>query len=273
METILAHVSSTTSPAGEQERGLHAPFEGPEVSALPDLSDAGLAGFGVRKLGLVHDLRNLLQVVASALQLIDREADRGAVVDVHRLTRSALLSVDRAADLSRKILDTSTATSARPGLVDLNATLVAMRDPISLTAGRSVAIDVLSADSVSPVRCDRREFENVVLNLVANARDAMPTGGRLTISLFQNGGRENAAVSRLNVVLQVDDTGQGMSDATIRQALTPFFTTKPRHAGSGLGLAMVNDFALRAGGLVQIESIVGKGTSVILRLPSDEAEA
>jgi two-component system cell cycle sensor histidine kinase/response regulator CckA len=99
------------------------------------------------------------------------------MVNVHRLTHSALLSIDRTANLSRAILDASTSASAAADAVDLAAALVAMRDLISLTAGRWVAIDMVSADSVPPVRCDAREFEDVLLNLVANAGDACRAAG------------------------------------------------------------------------------------------------
>jgi signal transduction histidine kinase len=101
----------------------------------------------------------------------------------------------------------------------------------------------------------------------------MPSGGRVTISLFEDSRGENGAATVPNAVLQVTDTGHGMSDATVRQALTSFFTTKPAQKGTGLGLAMVNDFAIRTGGSVAIESAVGKGTIVTLRLPSAETAA
>lgn len=275
METLLAHACAADEPLVEGPYGLRAPQQTPGEPTSPDRASGDLGSRAFRKLGLVHDLRNLLQVISSALQLIDREADRaGTAIDVHRLTQSALSSIDRAADLSRQILDTSSPTSAPADAVDLTAALVAMRDSISLVAGRSVAIEILTGDDVPQVRCDRREFENVLLNLVANARDAMPTGGQLTISLNGfSGGATGAVMGRSMAVLRVEDTGSGMSDATKHRALTPFFSTKPKDRGTGLGLAIVNDFALRAGGSVEIESILGMGTSIVVRLPSNDIYA
>jgi hypothetical protein len=184
MEALLAHACAVDEPLGESRCRLHAPLRKPKEPTSPDWATGDLASRGFRKLGLVHDLRSLLQVIASALQLIDREADRtGAAIDVHRLTQSALSSIDRAAAPNRQILDTSSPTSAPADSVDLTVVLAAMRDSISLVAGHSVAIDILTGDCIPQVRCDWREFEDVLLNLVVNARDAMPTGGRLTISL------------------------------------------------------------------------------------------
>ncbi len=263
METIVADPCAVEAGATDCRHARHACASPIEHSGDP-------LNFGLRKVGLVHDLRNLLQVVASALQLIDREADRGATANVHRLSQSALRSIDRAAALSRTILDAAPTHPGPADAVDLADTIAAMRDLISLTAGRSVVIEILAEGGALPVRCDRGEFEDVLLNLVANARDAMPDGGRVTISLSRSVSGASAPRSRAGVVLRVDDTGHGMPDATRLQALMPFFTTKPKGKGTGLGLAMVSDFATRAGGSVEIESVVGDGTSVIVCLPVDE---
>ena len=270
METILA------DPCAARVRGIHglygrrAPAATPESTASPMARVGDVSRFDLRQVGLVHDLRNLLQVVSSALQLIDREADRGATANVHRLAQSALRSVDRAAVLSRAILDAAPKPAVSAEVVDLAAAIAAMRDLISLTAGRSVVVDIFAESGAPSVRCDRGEFEDVLLNLIANARDAMPEGGRVTISLSRSLSGASAPTSHPGVVLRVDDTGHGMSDSTRLRALTPFFTTKPMGRGTGLGLAIVNDFATRAGGSVEIESAVGAGTSVIVCLPVDE---
>lgn len=270
MEITVGEPCATDAPAKHHQYDRHAPLgRAARGMARTKASDRQTLSFSLRKMGAVHDLRNLLQIVASALQLIDREADRGAVTNVHRLTQSALLSIDRAATLSRSILDNSSQGGVQPDPVDLTDTLAVMRDRISLTAGRSIAVGIRAEDGVRSVRCDRGQFEDALLNLVANARDAMPDGGRVTISLSQS---VSEGSSRPRVVVRVTDTGQGMTDETRRQALVPFFTTKPKGKGTGLGLATVSDFATRAGGSVEIESVVGKGTSVILSLPVEDVD-
>jgi len=113
------------------------------------------------------------------------------------------------------------------------------------------------------VFCCALEFESVVLNLVINAKDAMPNGGVLRVAAYCGDFDDGTTV-----VVRVTDTGCGMSAETARRAFQPLFTTKPVGRGTGLGLAMVSEFARRVGGSVQIESVVNCGTSVILRLPA-----
>ncbi|OEO30712.1 hypothetical protein VW23_019785 [Devosia insulae DS-56] len=232
------------------------------------LNDADVRSFGLREMGLVHDLRNLLQIISSAVQLIEREADRNNPAAVHRLAQSAQASVERATALSREIAGVSRSPDRSRELVDVATILGAMRDLISLTVGPSVRVDIYSSDGIPHVRCDGRHLENALLNLVANARDAMPGGGELRISLFLDEDSVNLATGGYEVALKIDDTGHGMSRDLLRQVLTPFFTTKPADRGTGLGLSIVRDFADSCGGSVAIESILGEGTSVLLRLPS-----
>lgn len=234
-------------------------------------NDADPTTLGLRELGLVHDLRNLLQIISSAVQLIDREADAYNSEAVHRLAQSALASVDRATTLSREILVPRTSPDRSRGLVSMATVLATMRDLISLTVGPTVRVDILMSDGIPQVRCDPRQLENCLLNLVVNARDAMPGGGDLRISLFLDEDAVDLATGQYQVALKIDDTGHGMPADTLRQVLTPFFTTKPTGRGAGIGLSIVRDFAVRFGGSVTIESIVGDGTSVLLRLPSGQA--
>jgi signal transduction histidine kinase len=231
-----------------------------QPAARPDLASLGLG-----TAGLAHDLRNLLQIISSAVQLIDREVDRGNAAAVHRLAKSAQASVDRATALSREIITSTDADDEQ--LVSVAIVLVTLRDLISLTVGPTIQVEILSSDGIPAVRCSRRKLENALLNLVANARDAMPDGGRLKISLFLDETAVNLATGRFQVAVKVDDTGQGMSQATLRSVLTPFFTTKPADRGTGIGLSSVRDFVAGCGGSVTIESILGEGTSVLLHLP------
>jgi signal transduction histidine kinase len=120
------------------------------------------------------------------------------------------------------------------------------------------------------VFCNVRELENVLLNLAFNARDAMPMGGRLCISANRGREDEENIGGGPIAILRVTDTGCGMSPEDAKRAFTPYFTTKGPGRGTGLGLAMVSEFARRAGGSAEIETEIGFGTSVVLRLPGCE---
>ncbi len=222
-----------------------------------------LAALGLMATGIVHDFGNLMQIVTSAIHLIERNLDQPETLDIRAFTQGALASVDRATALSRQILGFSHAEDTIEEIVYLDFALAAIEKPICWMAGQSIRVELILGDDLSPVFCNVREFENAVLNLVINAKDAMPDGGRLRIETYR-AGSENAPI----VVLRVTDTGCGMSPQTAKHAFQPFFTTKPAGRGNGLGLAMVGEFVRRVGGSVQIESAVTQGTSVVLRLPA-----
>ena len=223
-----------------------------------------------------HDLGNLLQVVSSVVRLIDRNLDEPTRAAMRPLTESALASVDKAAALSRDILNLT-----RPGADVADVTfpadiLTAMQDMICLAAGPAIEVEFDCDDGVPAVACSGRALENAVLNLVINARAAMLSGGRLTLSVSVQShtleSRGGAPVSDATVVISVRDTGVGMSEATAKQVFRPFFTTKPPGRG-GLGLTMVGDFVRRAGGSVLLSSLEGEGTTVALMMPACPSSA
>jgi signal transduction histidine kinase len=181
--------------------------------------------------------------------------------------QGALESVDRAAALSKQILGFSRAENGLEKFVHLGAAIAAIENPIRWTAGPAIQVD-LALDAAPAVFCNIHELENAVLNLVINARDAMPEGGRLCIASYvDDRGKADllAAEEGPTVVLRVTDTGCGMTPEILMRAFQPRFTTKTAERGNGLGLAMVQEFARRSGGSVTIESAVGEGTSVVLR--------
>ncbi|MEI9989871.1 MAG: ATP-binding protein [Rhizomicrobium sp.] len=144
----------------------------------------------------------------------------------------------------------------------IDLALGALEQPIRWMAGDAIRVELDLDGDLPPVFCDVREFENAVLNLVVNAREAMPEGGELCIAASR-GGLEDDAI----VILRVTDTGRGMSPETAKRAFQPRFTTKAIGRGNGLGLAMVADFVRRVGGSAQIESTPRQGTSIVLRIP------
>jgi signal transduction histidine kinase len=229
----------------------------------PEAETVRLAAAGLMASGIVHDFRNLMQVISSAMRLIEKNLDRPALLDVAPFINGALQSVDRANALSRQLLGVSREESAPEEAVCLESVLAAMRLPICWSAGPDVRVELALDGDAAAVFCCAREFENVVLNLVINAKDAMPNGGALRIAVYRGSVDDGATV-----VVRVTDTGCGMSAETARRAFRPLFTTKSVGYGTGLGLAMVSDFARRVGGSVQIESAANRGTSIILRLPA-----
>ena len=147
-----------------------------------------------------------------------------------------------------------------------------MEDLIRRTMGPNVAVEVVGAGGLWPVRVDPSQLENSLLNLCINARDAMPEGGKLTIETANKWLDERAAKDRelppgQYVSLCVTDTGTGMTPEVIARAFDPFFTTKPLGQGTGLGLSMIYGFVRQSGGQVRIYSEPGKGTTMCLYFP------
>jgi len=220
--------------------------------------------------GIAHDFNNLLGVIVGNLDLLERLVPENeiALKRVHTAQKAA----ERGADLTGRLLAFCSSVELRPSPTDLHD---CVRNMIEL--GRAVGPDVRFTthfdDSVPPVFVDAAGLESALLNLVVNARDAMPNGGSLTVStqlrsldgsypLVQAGELEAGRYASVSV----SDTGQGMSKETVERVFEPFFTTKPRGKGTGLGLAMVYGFAKQSGGAVRIYSELGHGTTATLYL-------
>ena len=233
---------------------------------------ARLASLGFVAMGMAHDLGNLLQVVASAVGLIDRAMDVETRRRVEPLVRSALGSVDRAGELTRHLLDLGRAQHRPVQRFNPGDAVLGIVDLVSLAVGPRIEVRTLCGNAPA-IRCDAREFENAILNLAVNARDAMVDGGRLTLSTHMERSPAGDASGRAHPIAAVcvQDTGSGMSAEVARHVFTPLYTTKAAGRGTGLGLAMVQDFARRQGGTVDLESEQGQGTSVTLRLPGASA--
>ena len=241
------------------------------ANRLEDQDVMRLTTLGLMSAGIAHDLGNLLQVVNSAVRLIERRVDPRTSAELRPLTEGALEAIDRAACLSRRILDLTKSQGAVHEITFLDKTVSSLEGLIALTAGPSIVVDITAGDDVPAVICNARELENAILNLVINARDAMPDGGCLSVSVYREDGSESRNGRRGDdypkAVLCITDTGCGIPPELAAEVFEPFVTTKPKDRGTGLGLAMVSDFARRAGGSAEIDSEVGEGTTVTLRLP------
>ena len=205
--------------------------------------------------GVAHDFNNLLMVVSSGLELMDRTEDPARR---ERLKQGIRQAVDRGANLTQQLLAFARKAPLKTEVVDLAAELAGMQQVLDRSLREDISVQVVGPSEVWPVEVDPAQFELAVLNIAINARDAMPRGGAITIRLSNEGDRVRAAIH---------DTGQGIAPEDLPRIFEPFFTTKPVGQGTGLGLSQVYGFARASGGEVQVESVLGQGTTVSLLLP------
>ncbi len=217
--------------------------------------------------GVAHDFNNLLTPILNGLDLANsRMADDARMA---LILSNALQAAERATTLTRRMLDFARQHQLSPTATDCAALVRGMGGLLRSAVGSSIAIEFRFPDRLSAVTVDPNQLELALLNLVANARDAMQAGGRIIIGAQEERIAEaSGAIKPGNYVcLSVTDTGQGMDDATLARAAEPFFTTKELGKGTGLGLAMVHGFAKQSDGRLVLKSRVGQGTSVEIWLP------
>jgi PAS domain S-box-containing protein len=220
--------------------------------------------------GIAHDFNNLLFVVRGNLALLEREF--GEHERARRMINSIEAAVGLGSDLTKSLLAYSRQQSLEPTVADLGKAIEGTVATLLRTLGNNIRVDVQIEKDVWPVLIDRSQFETALLNLALNARDAMPNGGTLEIAVAN---RHDPAASSAGtplpagdyVELRVTDNGVGMTAEVASQSFEPFITTKPSGSGTGLGLSMVYGFINQSGGYVDIESEVGKGTTLRILLP------
>jgi len=221
--------------------------------------------------GIAHDFNNVLQATMGALSLIQRRPNDQD--GIRRIARMAGEACERGASITRRLLSFARRAELRAGRVDIAELLAGLRDILSHTLSAGIEVSVAVAEGMPPAFVDRSQLETVLVNLATNARDAMPSGGRLSFSADRETlpatGQTHPAGPRPGayVRLAVADTGQGMDAATLRRATEPFFTTKGHGEGTGLGLSMAKGFLEQSGGALTIASTPGLGTTVTLWLP------
>ncbi len=226
--------------------------------------------------GIAHDVNNLLQTVVTALEMASLTADIQADPKLRQLIADATLAVEQGGQLTQQLLSFSRRQVLRPETVDAGALVEGMRGLISRACGERVRFELVADGGPFPCLLDIAQLRSALLNLVLNARDAMPSGGRLTITLANVAVAGRAAeaaeiAAGRYVRLDVADDGQGIARADLPLVFEPFFTTKQFGEGSGLGLAQVHGFAHQSGGSVAIASTPGRGTTVSLLLPRAQA--
>jgi PAS domain S-box-containing protein len=231
-----------------------------------------LAALGQLTGGVAHDFNNLLQVVTSGAALLKRptlpETRKAEILD------SMIQAGKTARELTGRLLTFARQQRLRPEVLDLGGRLASMSELLSQTLGSRIRIETEIEPGLWPVRVDPSQLEVAILNLAVNARDAMPDGGTLTFrahNIRMEATKERAVGEYACIVVQ--DTGAGIPQHIRTRVLEPFFTTKERGQGTGLGLSQVHGFVKQSGGDLQIQSEPGRGTAVHLHLPRAAADA
>lgn len=256
-------LANTVGAALQREGAEARLFQSQRLEALGQLTG-----------GVAHDFNNLLTVVSGNLQMLeDRVAEDALGV---RLVKAAQRATSRGADLTRKLLAFSRRQTLQPRAIDVVQLLDSIVDILRRTLGAKIDVRLDVEADLPAAKADPGMLDTSLLNLAVNARDAMPDGGRLTLSASRISAHAHPAVHDGQLLageyvrIAVTDTGSGMSSEVLARAFEPFFTTKESGKGSGLGLSLVYGFAKQSGGHIDVRSAPGAGTSIALYLPADD---
>jgi signal transduction histidine kinase/ActR/RegA family two-component response regulator len=228
--------------------------------------------------GIAHDFNNMLAIIISSLGILKRRAQRGEQ-NLSEYADRALEGAHRAATLTQRLLAFSRRQALSPESIEPNRLVSNMSELLRRTLGENIQVETVLAGGLWRAKADPHQLESAIVNLAVNSRDAMPTGGRLTIET-SNAYLDDTYVGQHDelrpgqyVQISVSDAGTGMTPEVIAKSFEPFFTTKGVGKGTGLGLSQVYGFAKQSGGHVAIYSEVGRGTTVKLYLPRHVGEA
>jgi signal transduction histidine kinase/ActR/RegA family two-component response regulator len=222
--------------------------------------------------GIAHDFNNLLQGITGSLELIKLKFRMGKTDDLESLVGRAMGSAQRAASMTHRLLAFSRRQPLDPKPMNVNELVTQTELLLRRTVGERIDVRIVTAPGLWTTLCDANQLESALLNLCINARDAMPTGGSLTIEtqnaqLDEAYARHNDVPAGDYVCVSVSDTGVGMPPDVLEKAFDPFFTTKPIGQGTGLGLSMIYGFVKQSRGHVRLYSEEGLGTTARLYLP------
>ncbi|WP_160607527.1 hybrid sensor histidine kinase/response regulator [Qipengyuania gaetbuli] len=220
--------------------------------------------------GVAHDFNNMLMVILGNAEMLGEDLQDP---ELHSMVELILTAASNGAELTSRLLSFSRKQPMLPQPIVLRDHLDKTRKLIRHGLTENIELEVELPKNPVSVEVDPSQLDNALINLAINARDAMPTGGKVSLSVTRKVVSRNDTVNSIGlepgryVVISVSDTGQGIADDDLSHVLEPFFTTKPVGEGSGLGLSMVYGFAKQSGGDLSIESEVGKGTKVSIILP------
>ncbi|HMI12780.1 MAG TPA: PAS domain-containing protein [Bradyrhizobium sp.] len=267
ISTANAHLGSVTAEQAAAERL--------KVTEEALLQSQKMEAVGQLTGGIAHDFNNLLTGIVGSLDLLQTRLNQGRTDNVARYIDAAMTSANRAAALTHRLLAFARRQPLIPKSVDANQLVVSLEDLLRRTIGETIDLAIAAADDLWFTLCDPNQLESALLNLAINARDAMPDGGKLTITTsnarIEGVTADGPALSPGDYIcISVTDTG--MSAEVAARAFDPFFTTKPIGQGTGLGLSMIYGFARQSDGHVTIDSKLGRGTSVRLYLPRHHGE-
>ncbi|GGM11002.1 PAS domain S-box protein [Pseudomonas asuensis] len=221
--------------------------------------------------GIAHDFNNLLTGIIGSLEIMKRRIGNQQLQGLERYMEAASVSAHRAATLTQRLLAFARRQTLDPQPIDLNDLVTSLEDLVRRTLGEHIEIITQLHPNLWHALSDTNQLENALLNLVINARDAMPEGGTLVLKTGHFFNEAAHPLGDLNpghyVTLTVRDSGTGMSPEVVAKAFDPFFTTKPIGQGTGLGLSMIYGFVKQSGGHVTLQSEVGQGTTITLYFP------
>ncbi|MBB2682914.1 response regulator (plasmid) [Rhizobium sophoriradicis] len=242
----------------EREEALAQLFEAQKLDTIGHLTG-----------GVAHDFNNLLMAVLGSLNLLKKRlpADERS----ERLVTNAIQAAERGTALTQRLLAFARRQELKPQAVDFLRLFENVEDLLAKAVGPRVEIRKCIPADLAPLLVDSNQLELALLNLFVNARDALESGGAVTVTATAEEARPTGLAGGNYIKISVSDDGEGMDEATVLRAAEPFFTTKGIGKGTGLGLSMVHGLAAQSGGSIQIFSTRGKGTTVSLWLPVAES--
>ncbi|MEB3046447.1 response regulator [Rhizobium mulingense] len=242
----------------EREEALAQLFEAQKLDTIGHLTG-----------GVAHDFNNLLMAVLGSLSLLKKRlpADERS----ERLVTNAIQAAERGTALTQRLLAFARRQELKPQAVDFLRLFENVEDLLAKAVGPRVEIRKSIPADLEPLLVDSNQLELALLNLFVNARDALESGGAVTVAAAPEEARPTGLAGGNYIKISVSDDGEGMDEATVLRAAEPFFTTKGIGKGTGLGLSMVHGLAAQSGGSIQISSARGKGTTVSLWLPVAES--
>jgi len=226
--------------------------------------------------GVAHEFNNLLMIISGNLEILGDMTDRmelkSGKTEIKQLLDRTLSATVRGSDTTRRLLAFSRQQSLVPGDIDIAALFTDLSRVLERTLGEDILLSTRSAPAIWHCFADHGQLETAIINLVVNARDAMPNGGSISISaenctFEQNDLQNDDEMTGDFVAIRVRDYGTGMDEDVIKRVFEPFYTTKEVGKGTGLGLSMVHGYASQSNGFVRIESVSGQGTKITLYLP------
>jgi CheY-like chemotaxis protein len=212
--------------------------------------------------GIAHDFNNLLAVIQGSADILQRPglSEEKRI----RFTNAIIDASARGALLTGQLLAFARRQPLRPEVLDLNNRILTMLIMLQPTLGPNIALSTDLEEALLPVEVDPGQFEAALLNIIVNARDAMPDGGNITIRT------RNVMAEQRAAAISITDNGSGIAPDQLEHVFEPFFTTKAVGKGTGLGLSQVYGFAAQSGGEARIDSEVGKGTTLTILLPASD---